>query len=84
MTPSLIAAFGWLILANVLAMLPSKDNHWTRAYVLIGLGAPLLVWLVWETGWIAGGVFVIAAMSVLRWPLRYLLRWLRGLFGARG
>ncbi|MBS0123197.1 DUF2484 family protein [Thetidibacter halocola] len=81
MTPSLIAGFAWLLAANVLAMLPSKDNHWFRAYVLIAVGLPLLGWIWWQNGWVLAAVFLLAGMSVLRWPVRYLLRWVRGLFG---
>lgn len=81
MTLSLILTFAWLVLANVLAMLPSRDNHWFRAWVLIALGLPLLVWVTWENGWIVGLLALAAGMSVLRWPVRYLLAWLRGLVG---
>lgn len=77
MTLSLILACTWAVLANVLAMLPSRDNHWTRAYVLIALGIPLVGYVTYENGpWI--GLFVLfAGMSVLRWPLRFLVRWVR-------
>ncbi|MDJ0823004.1 MAG: DUF2484 family protein [Paracoccaceae bacterium] len=81
MNLSLILVFVWLLLANVLAMIPSRDNHWTRAYILIALGLPLLVWTFWENGWFVGLLALAAGMSVLRWPVRYLLRWLRGLLG---
>ena len=75
MTFSLILACVWAIAANVLAMIPSRDNHWTRAYVLIVLGIPLVGFVTYENGpWV--GLFVlVAGMSVLRWPVRYLLRW---------
>lgn len=77
MTVSLILACAWAVLANVLAMLPSRDNHWTRAYVLIALGIPLVGFVTYQNGpWV--GLFVLfAGMSVLRWPLRYLFRWVR-------
>ena len=35
MTLSLAFAFGWLVLANVTGMFPSKYHHWPRAYGLI-------------------------------------------------
>ncbi|MDA7425248.1 DUF2484 family protein [Thalassococcus lentus] len=79
MTLSLIATFAWLVLANVLAMLPSNDNHWRRAYFLIALGLPLLIWVFWQNGPWIGLLALAAGMSVLRWPVRYLMRWLRGL-----
>ncbi|MGR3376159.1 DUF2484 family protein [Salipiger abyssi] len=77
MTLSLFLACVWAVAANVLAMLPSRDNHWRRAYLLIGSGLPLLVYVVWENGPWIGLIVLLAGMSVLRWPLRYLWRWLR-------
>ena len=80
MTTSLALACVWALAANVLAMLPSRDNHWQRAYILIALGVPLLGYVTYENGpWWGLGV-LIAGMSVLRWPVIYLSRWLRGLF----
>lgn len=77
MNGSLIAAAVWLFAANVMAMIPSKDNLWQRAYFLIAVAAPLTVWLVLQNGWLIGLVFLIAAASLLRWPLIYLIRWVR-------
>lgn len=71
------AAFLWLIVANVVAMLPSRDNHWTFAYVLIALGIPILGWVTWENGPIWGMVLLAAGASVLRWPVIFLWRWMR-------
>lgn len=77
MTPSLIAAFAWFVLANVAALIPSRDNHWSRAYLLIAIGIPLLGWLTYENGPWAGLLALAAGASVLRWPVIYLARWLR-------
>ncbi len=81
MTPSLIAVALWLLLANVAAMFPSKDNHWKLAYAMIAIGVPLLGWVTLENGpWV--GLFALAAgASVLRWPVIYLSRWLRRTVG---
>ena len=79
MTGSLVAACLWLIAANVLAMIPSKDNHWRRAYFLIAVGVPLLGWVTYENGPIWGVLVLVAGMSVLRWPVIYLVRWVRTL-----
>jgi hypothetical protein len=80
MTLSLILASLWAVGANVLAMFPSRDNHWRNAYVLIAIGIPLLGYVTYENGpWI--GLLVLAAgMSVLRWPVIYLGRWIRRFF----
>lgn len=77
MTPALVAALIWLIAANVIGMLPSRDQHWRNAYMLIAVGLPILIWLTYARGWLWGLVFLIAAGSVLRWPLIYLLRWIK-------
>ncbi|MGA1181436.1 MAG: DUF2484 family protein [Marivivens sp.] len=77
MTTSLVLSFVWLILANVLAMIPSNDDHWRRAYFLIAVGLPLWVWLLIQNGPFVAIVVLAAAASVLRWPVRYLLRWVR-------
>lgn len=77
MTVSLTLAALWALVANLLAILPSRDNHWRRAYALIAIGIPLLGYVVCENGpWWGLGV-LCAAMSVLRWPIVYMGRWLR-------
>lgn len=77
MTPSLIALFVWLIAANVLALLPSRDNHWRRAYILIAVGVPLLGWVTYQNGPVVGLIALAAGASVLRWPVIFLTRWIR-------
>ena len=77
MTVSLILACLWALVANVLAMTPSKDYHWRNAYILIGLGIPLLGFASWENGPWIGLIVMVAAMSVLRWPVVYLTRWVK-------
>lgn len=81
MSLSLILACVWAILASILAMIPSKDNYWARAYALIALGIPILGYVTYENGpWI--GLLVLAAgMSLLRWPVIYLGRWVRKTLG---
>lgn len=84
MTTSLVFAFIWLVAANVMGMIPSKDNHWRRAYALIAIGVPLLGWVTLQNGpWIAL-VVLAAGASVLRWPLIYLGRWARRAVGKDG
>ncbi len=72
-----LLAFLWCILANVIAMFPSKHKHWPSAYVLITFGVPILVWVYVSDGIVFGLIFTLAGVSILRWPVRYLLRWLR-------
>ncbi|MBS1303815.1 DUF2484 family protein [Loktanella sp. SALINAS62] len=77
MSVPVILALLWLIAANVVAMFPSRDNHWRFAYVMIALGIPLLGWVTYVSGPVIGLVFMAAGGSVLRWPIIYLGRWLR-------
>lgn len=73
----LLLAFLWLILANLLGMIPSRDGHRARAALLIVIGLPLLGWLTWVNGPVVGLLFLAGAVSVLRWPVLMLLRRIR-------
>lgn len=79
MSLSIILAALWALCANVLAMLPSRDNHWRRAYALIACGIPILGYVTYENGPWIGLIVLLAGMSVLRWPVIYLTRWVKGL-----
>jgi hypothetical protein len=81
MSLAIVSALVWLIAANLIAMLPSRDQHWTNAYVLIAIGIPLAGWVTFLHGPIPGMVFLAAGASVLRWPLIYLWRWVRAKSG---
>jgi hypothetical protein len=76
MIPIVLACL-WLIAANVLAILPSRDHHWRNAYALIAIGIPLLGWVTYENGPLIGLLLLAAGASVLRWPVIYLWRWVR-------
>ncbi len=77
MTGSLILAALWALAANVLAMLPSRDNHWRSAYGLIATGIPILGYVTYQNGPWIGLAVLLAGMSVLRWPVIHLGRWTR-------
>ena len=77
MSLPLILALLWLILANLLAMIPSRDQHRTRAVVLIIIGVPLVGWVTWVNGPVVGLLVLAAGVSVLRWPVLFLIRWIR-------
>ncbi|MBS9716876.1 DUF2484 family protein [Pseudohalocynthiibacter aestuariivivens] len=79
MNTSLVLTLLWMIIANVSAILPSKDNYWSRAYGLIAIGVPLLGYLTYENGPWVGLIALAAGASMLRWPIVYLGRWLRHL-----
>lgn len=78
MTLSLALACLWALIANVIAMFPSKRNHWPAAYGLIAVGIPLLGFVTYENGPWWGLAVMLAGASILRWPVRYLWRWLVG------
>jgi len=84
MSASLILACLWGLAANVLAMIPSRDDHWTRAYILIALGIPVLGYVTVQHGALIGLLVLAAGCSVLRWPVIYLGRWLRRKGGPGG
>lgn len=77
MTLSLTLACFWALTANLLAVLPSRDNHWRRAYALIAVGVPLLGYVTYENGPWVGLLVLAGGMSVLRWPVIFLGRWMR-------
>ena len=77
MSYPLISALLWLIGANIIAMLPSRDHHWRAAYLLIAVGIPLLGWVTYVEGPIWGMVLLAGGASVLRWPLIHLWRRIR-------
>jgi hypothetical protein len=81
MTPSLIAALLWLVVANLLAMVPSRDGQWRRAYGLIAAAVPILGLVTWQNGPWIGLLMLGAGMSVLRCPVIYLCRWVRRRLG---
>ena len=77
MSISLTLACIWAVIANVLAMTPSKDHHWRNAYVLIAIGIPIIGYVTVQHGLWVGLIVLAAACSVLRWPVIYLSRWVR-------
>ena len=79
MSLSLILACVWLVVANLIGMLPSRDQHWRAAYGLIAVGIPILGYVTWQHGAVLGLLVLAGGASVLRWPVYYLWRWIRGL-----
>ncbi len=77
MSLSLILACLWLISANLIGMLPSRDHHWRAAYALIAVGIPILGYVTWQHGAFVGFLVLAGGASVLRWPVWYLWLWLK-------
>lgn len=82
MSLSLMLACLWGVVANVIAMFPSKHSHWPAAYGLIAVGLPLLGLVFWQNGPWVGLIVLAAAASILRWPVRYLARRVSHVCGA--
>lgn len=77
MNAPVVAALIWLVAANLIGLLPSRDHHWRNAYLLIAAAAPILIWLAFAKGVFWALAFLLAAGSVLRWPVVYLWRWIK-------
>ncbi|MGZ9810012.1 DUF2484 family protein [Pseudoroseicyclus sp. H15] len=78
-----LAACLWLVVANVIGMLPSKDHHWSHARWLIAALVPLAAWVFWTQPWWLGLALLAAAASTLRWPVYFGWRWLRRRLGPK-
>lgn len=77
MTPPLIAAALWAVIANLIALIPSRRGHWPAAWVLIATGIPIAGWVTYIHGPLIGLLVLAAGASVLRWPVIYLWRWVK-------
>ncbi|MEM1429387.1 MAG: DUF2484 family protein [Pseudomonadota bacterium] len=78
MSVSLTLVCVWVLVASAVAFFPSKRHHWPHAYGLIAIGIPLLGFVTYENGPLVGLVCLIAGGSILRWPVLYAFRWMRG------
>ncbi|MFT7146309.1 MAG: hypothetical protein ACJASZ_001186 [Yoonia sp.] len=67
----------WVVLAFAMVLIPSNDNHWRRAYVLIAIGVPLLIWIFWQHGVLMGMLGLVVGGLVLRWPVYFAWCWFR-------
>lgn len=80
MNASLTLAAVWFIIANLIAMVPSKRNHWPQAYILIAVGVPILGYVTFQNGPWVGLLVLAGGVSVLRWPVYYLWKRIAALF----
>ncbi|TMV89695.1 DUF2484 family protein [Thioclava sp. BHET1] len=73
MSAPLLFSCLWATGASLIALGPSRF-HWPAAWVLIALGVPLVGWVTLDHGPIVGLLVLAGGISVLRWPVIYLLR----------
>ncbi|MGY6632642.1 MAG: DUF2484 family protein [Alkalilacustris sp.] len=71
----LVAAGVWLLVAVLAA--PEPGTRWPAGPLLIASGVPILGWLTWVHGPLAGLLALGAGATVLRWPLLQMGRRLR-------
>ncbi|SIO29784.1 Protein of unknown function [Rhodovulum sp. ES.010] len=76
MTPSLVLACLWVVVASGLGSLLPERHHWRAAYGLIAVGIPILGLVTYQNGPVWGFVALGCGVSVLRWPVLYFGRWL--------
>ena len=77
MTTSAVIACLWVLAATITALLPMRRQYVPGVALLIA--APVLIGaLVWDYGWIVGGLATLGFVSMFRNPLRYLLARARG------
>ena len=88
-----LASIGVLIAAIVLIEVRAvragdERQHHAPGYafvmgglILIGIGIPILGYVTWQNGPWVGLLVMVAAMSVLRWPVIYVGRWIKRRIG---
>ncbi|WP_371155388.1 DUF2484 family protein [Jannaschia sp. 2305UL9-9] len=72
---ALIALCLWVVVAWIAMVSLSSRQSWPAAYVLIAAGLPIVIGLGATMGWPWAMLGVMTMAAVLRWPLRYLWRW---------
>ncbi|MEM7490913.1 MAG: DUF2484 family protein [Pseudomonadota bacterium] len=69
----------WVVVAWGLMVALTASQSWPAAYGLMAVGVPILIWLWLSMGPLWAGLGLAVMMLVLRWPVRYFGRWLKGL-----
>lgn len=81
MNLSLVALSLWVVAAALFTLLPRR-LIWRAAAVLIVTGIPLVGWVTYANGPLAGLLALAVGASVLRWPIlragQWVLRKTRG------
>lgn len=73
MSPSLIAACVWVLIATATAMLPYR-RQFPPGVALLVIAPALLSWIAWDYGLWAGLAGLAGFLSMFRRPLLYFAR----------
>jgi hypothetical protein len=73
MTPSLIAACIWAVVATITALLPMK-RQMIPGVTLLVTAPPLLGWIGLEHGWLLAVLGLLGFLSMMRNPLIYFVK----------
>lgn len=77
MSAPLFATVLWVLAGVIVAMLPIRRQYFPGAALLLS-GFALIFWIGAVHGWPAGVAVLLAYLSMMRNPLRFLWRELRG------
>ncbi len=79
------AALGcvWVILISLVALMP-YPQHRPYALAMLVLFPFVLGAVAWEFGWLWALLLFLGAASIYRYPLIFLVKWLRRKVRARG
>jgi hypothetical protein len=73
MSPSLIAACVWVLMATATAMLPYR-RQFPPGVALLFTAPALLIWIAWDHGMWAGLAGLAGFLSMFRRPLLHVAR----------
>ena len=79
---SALLGFVWIVLVSIVALMPFPQ-HKPYALAMLLLFPVLLILIGIEWGWLFAAAFFIAALSIYRYPARYLARHLWRRIGGR-
>ncbi|WP_299965319.1 DUF2484 family protein [uncultured Roseobacter sp.] len=68
-SPPLVLAVLWVVLANLRGARPIVDQRWHATLVLVVVGIPILGYVTWLHGPWVGLLVFAGGVSTLRWPL---------------
>lgn len=77
MTYSFLLICVWALIANVIALFPSKRHHWPAAYALLAFSVPMMAVIIYENDGLLIAAAILIWISTMRWPIRYGWIWIK-------